>query len=295
MLKFCKAFVVGTLICFGALLGFAQNIPQNGELAPDIVIPNSNGTSIHLNSLRGKVVLIDFWASWCGPCRMANEETIDVYKEYQPKGFEIFSISLDRKKEPWLRAIKDDNLPWPNHGCDFKEWNSESCTRYHVEALPTTYLIDEHGYIISTDVDYYDLNKILKKHFNKTIFYPRESANKLIITQETKFEIQTDEGKIISKGNCKEVDIRNLAEGDYMLKIDGREEHFKKIAHPIEQTNIFDDSLQIRFSKEATIKIYNKRGYKVLEKHNTTEIEKSLFEKGDYYIWIDGNMFLVTL
>jgi thiol-disulfide isomerase/thioredoxin len=98
MLNFCKAIFIGTVICSHAMLGFAQNIPKNGDVAPDIILPNASGTPIHLSSLRGKVVLIDFWASWCGPCRMANEETIEVYQEYQPKGFEIFSVSLDRKK-----------------------------------------------------------------------------------------------------------------------------------------------------------------------------------------------------
>lgn len=295
MLNFCKAILIGTFICSQAMLSFAQNMPKNGDVAPDIILPNASGTPIHLSALRGKVVLIDFWASWCGPCRMANEETIEVYQEYQPKGFEIFSVSLDRKKEPWIRAIKDDQLPWTYHGCDYKEWNSESCTRYHVEALPSTYLIDEHGYIISTDVDYYDLKKILKKHFSKIIFFPRESTNKLIVSAETKFEIQTDEGKTITKGFGKEVDISALAEGDYMLKIDGREEHFKKMPTMPEQVTMTMEHLVLKFSKEALVKIYNKRGYKVIEKHNALEIEKSLFEKGEYLIWINGHVGSFTL
>ena len=290
-----KCLVLVVCFCFQAFFSFGQSVPKNGDLAPDIILPSATGTEIHLSSLRGKVVLIDFWASWCGPCRMANEETIEVYEEYKSRGFEIYSVSLDRKKEPWIRAIKDDRLPWSSHVCDFKEWNCESVMKYHVEALPATFLIDENGHIISTEVYYYDIKKIFKKHFSKIHFFPRESANQLILTNEAKYEIQTVEGKLISKGLASFIDINTLEIGDYMLKVDSRLEHFKKIEKPKETPSFTIDSLHIIFTNESSVKIYNQRGYKVIEKHQIKMMEKHLIAKGNYYIWINGEMFSLEI
>lgn len=291
MSKLSKVILIMTIIGSLNINGFTQSLPQLGEQAPDIVITNIEGINIQLSSLRGKVVLIDFWASWCGPCRMANEETVEVYHEFKEKGFEIFSVSLDRKKEPWIRAIKDDALPWPYHGCDFKEWNSESCLKYKVEALPTTYLIDEYGQIVSTDVDYFDLKKILKKHFNKIVFFPRESANKLILSSESKYEVQKVDGTYIFKGISNQIDISTLPEGDYMLKIDGREEHFKKISSNVSEIKYSIENHIAKFEKPSNIKVFTKRGVMMFEKDNIQELSKVEYLNGDYYLWINGLVY----
>lgn len=163
--------------------------------------------------------------------------------------------------------------------------------KYKVEALPTTYLIDEYGQIVSTDVDYFDLKKILKKHFNKIVFFPRESANKLILSSETKYEIQKEDGTYIFKGTSNQIDISGLEAGDYMLKIDGREEHFKKISSTASEIKYSIENHIVKFEKPANIKVFTKRGIMMFEKDNIQELSKVEYLNGDYYLWINGLVY----
>jgi len=122
-----------------------------GQPAPEITQNDTLGKPVSLSSLKGKYVLIDFWASWCGPCRAENPNNVALYKEYNKKGFEIFGVSLDKKKENWEKAIKDDNLTW-THVSDLKYWDSEPAKLYGVRAIPHTVLIDKNGIIIANDL-----------------------------------------------------------------------------------------------------------------------------------------------
>lgn len=136
-----------------------------GSIAPDIKLNNPNGQEVALSSLRGKVVLLDFWASWCGPCRKENPNNVKLYKEYNAKGFEIYGVSLDKNKEDWLKAIKDDNLTW-THVSDLKFWQSEAASLYKIEAIPATYLLDKDGKILAKNLRGEELAIFLKKLFN---------------------------------------------------------------------------------------------------------------------------------
>lgn len=123
-----------------------------GQMAPEIAFPNPNGETIKLSSLKGKLVLLDFWASWCKPCRMENPNVVRMYNKYKDKGFEVFSFSLDKDLSRWKHAIKQDGLIWPNHASDLKGWNTATIPMYGFKGIPFTVLIDKDGKIIETNL-----------------------------------------------------------------------------------------------------------------------------------------------
>lgn len=139
------------------------NQPEVGELAPDIALPNPDGKIIKLSSLRGQVVLLDFWASWCGPCRYENPTTVAAYEKYKDQGFTVYSVSLDRSKARWVHAIKADQLTWENHVSDLQFTNSAVAAQYGIESIPATFLLDANGKIIAKDLRGKDLGKALSK------------------------------------------------------------------------------------------------------------------------------------
>lgn len=135
-----------------------------GKEAPEIVLNNPDGKPVALSSLRGKYVLIDFWASWCRPCRAENPNVVAMYKKYKRKGFEIYSVSLDRTKDAWVNAIKQDGLTW-THVSDLKFWQSEGAKTYGVSGIPFTVLIDKEGNIIATNIRGESLRNKMKEIF----------------------------------------------------------------------------------------------------------------------------------
>jgi peroxiredoxin len=136
-----------------------------GQPAPDISLPNPDGDVVNLSDLRGKYVLIDFWAAWCRPCREENPNVVRLYNEYKDQGFEVFGVSLDRTKEAWVKAIADDELTW-THVSDLKYFNSEAASLYQINAIPATYMLDPEGKIIAKDLRGSSLENKLKEIFN---------------------------------------------------------------------------------------------------------------------------------
>jgi peroxiredoxin len=122
-----------------------------GSVAPELELRNPDGQTVKLSDLRGKVVLIDFWASWCKPCRMENPNVVRMYNQYKSKGFEIFGVSLDKEKEAWINAIKEDNLTW-FHASDLQMWSSPVVRLYGFTGIPYTVLVDEEGKIIAKNL-----------------------------------------------------------------------------------------------------------------------------------------------
>ncbi len=122
------------------------------DAAPDLAYENPEGKIMKLSDLRGKVVLLDFWASWCGPCRKENPNVVRTYEKYKDKGFTVFSVSLDNDMNAWKAAIKADNLSWSNHVSDLKGWQSEAAAIYKVNSIPATFLLDQNGVVIAKNL-----------------------------------------------------------------------------------------------------------------------------------------------
>ena len=135
--------------------------------APEIAQTDTSGVVRKLSDLKGKIVLIDFWASWCGPCRKENPNVVAAYKKYRDKGFEIFSVSLDQDKSRWMAAIQQDGLIWPNHVSDLKFWQNEAAGKYGVSSIPKTVLLDRNGIITDHNLRGEALDKKLKEIFNE--------------------------------------------------------------------------------------------------------------------------------
>lgn len=129
-----------------------KGAPKVGDTAPDIKLNNPGGKQISLSSLKGKIVLIDFWASWCGPCRMENPNVVKAYHKYKDKGFTILSVSLDESKDKWTQAIQKDGLLWENHISDLKGWQSSAAQLYQVRGIPATFLVGKDGKVVGTNL-----------------------------------------------------------------------------------------------------------------------------------------------
>lgn len=144
-----------------------ERLTAIGSMAPEIELPNVDGKLVKLSSLKGKVVLIDFWASWCGPCRKENPKVVKLYNEFKDQGFEVFSVSLDKDRDPWIKAIEKDGLIWKNHVSDLKYWKCAGALTYGVFAIPYTVLIDKKGRIVAKKLSGEELEKKVKQLLSK--------------------------------------------------------------------------------------------------------------------------------
>jgi len=136
-------------------LGEIQSSPDGttGKMeAPEIALPTPKGDTVRLSSTRGSIVLLDFWAAWCSPCRMENPNLVKAYETYHGKGFEIYQVSLDKTKEAWIKGIEEDKLGKWIHVSDVKYWNSIVVPLYKIESIPANFLLDKDGRIIASNL-----------------------------------------------------------------------------------------------------------------------------------------------
>lgn len=138
-----------------------------GALAPEIALEDPTGNIRKLSEMKGKLVLLDFWASWCMPCRRANPDIVAIYNKYKDRGFDIFSVSLDKDKTAWLNAIEKDKLSWENHVSDLQLWKSEGALTYGVFSIPAAFLIGKDGKIVAKKLTVQELEAEIIKHLEK--------------------------------------------------------------------------------------------------------------------------------
>lgn len=143
----------------------AEQFLAPGKVAPDIAMDDINGKPLKLSDLRGKYVLLDFWASWCGPCRRENPNVGALYEKYKDKGFTVFSVSLDKTRDPWVKAIESDKLVWPYHISDLKGWASDPAQLYKVNSIPFTLMLDPEGKVIMKNPRGPQLEQLLQSIF----------------------------------------------------------------------------------------------------------------------------------
>jgi len=155
-----RKIILAAIVICGSIVSKAQ-LPV-GKMAPEISLPNAQDSLVNLSSYKGKVVLVDFWASWCGPCRAANPSILRIHKKYKDQGLIVLGVSIDVNKQLWLKAVKKDKLTFQqvndNTGLDSKITDA-----YRVDLIPTTFLLDKTGMIVAVDEEGKVLDKLIKQ------------------------------------------------------------------------------------------------------------------------------------
>jgi thiol-disulfide isomerase/thioredoxin len=156
-----------SLVFFITLLSVAAKAqPGPGKQAGEIALPSLNGDTLKLSSLKGKVVLLDFWASWCGPCRIANRRLVKLYAKYKPQGFEIFGVSVDNDPKAWKKAVQKDKITWLQVN-DAAMGEASVAIQWNIGSIPTSYLINKEGKLVGMDLEGKDLEAAVKDLLSK--------------------------------------------------------------------------------------------------------------------------------
>jgi peroxiredoxin len=159
-----KTILATAIFLLVANAGIAQ--VDVGQSAPEISLPNGTDSAVNLSSFRNKVVLIDFWASWCTPCRRSIPRVVKLYKKYKDQGFVVYGISIDANKNEWLAAVDQEKITYTQVN-DKSGWNSFTASQYNVNAIPSTYLLDKDGKIVAINAEGAELQRMIKRLLRK--------------------------------------------------------------------------------------------------------------------------------
>lgn len=151
------------IFLFTAFYSSAQEVANISDPRLQIKLPDVKGDSVTLASLKGKVLLLDFWASWCMPCRAANKKLVKLYDKYKERGFEIFSVSLDEDQGDWKKAIARDKISWVQVNDPRGSWNAKTAADWNISVLPTSFLINKKGDVVAIDPDGKELEKGIRE------------------------------------------------------------------------------------------------------------------------------------
>jgi len=160
-MNFKKITPVIILLLAGIFSYGQQEVPNIADPRLQITLPDAKGDSVALASLKGKVVLLDFWASWCLPCRAANKKLVKIYDKYKAQGFEIYSVSVDDEKRDWVKAIEKDKITWLQVN-DPRSWGAQSAVNWNISVLPSTFLINKNGDVVVIDPEEKKLETAIK-------------------------------------------------------------------------------------------------------------------------------------
>jgi len=162
-MKTLRILILSLVLAFSASVIKAQGpVPNITDYRLDFTVVDIKGDSIKLSSLKGKVFMLDFWASWCGPCRYSNKHLVKMYNKYKDKGFEILSVSLDEQKNDWKKAASKDKITWMS-AIDPGGWDAMAATKWQVDAIPASFLINKNGDVVAINLEKDDLEKKIKE------------------------------------------------------------------------------------------------------------------------------------
>ncbi len=188
-----KKLLLTSVITILAIVSANAQMPVIGTKAIELNYKNPEGKEISLSSLKGNIVLIDFWASWCGPCRRNNPAVVATYNKFLGKkfnkgikGFTVYSVSLDQNGDAWKQAIKQDGLVWENHVSDLKGWSADGAAKYGIRSIPQTVLVDETGFVIAINPSHQLVEQILNKKLASSTTKPATTKAKTTTTKKSK-------------------------------------------------------------------------------------------------------------